>query len=117
MIRFILRSELKRWPLSLRQPVGTRDGDGGCLVGRRVHAGILSVLSHSQVNRHRCCFGFESAQVKTVFLCASSMVLSATPYLLYVLMLVAVGVSRIFILAHFPHQVIAGSITGKWLIY
>lgn len=38
--------------------------------------------------------------------------LSAAPYLLYVVMLVAVGISRIFILAHFPHQVIAGSITG-----
>ncbi|KAM6964341.1 glucose-6-phosphatase 3 [Tautogolabrus adspersus] len=41
-----------------------------------------------------------------------SVVVSAVPYLLYVLMLVAVGLSRIFILAHFPHQVIAGSITG-----
>ncbi|XP_047464767.1 glucose-6-phosphatase 3 [Mugil cephalus] len=41
-----------------------------------------------------------------------SVVLSATPYLLYVVMLVAVGLSRIFILAHFPHQVVAGSITG-----
>ncbi|XP_041829092.1 glucose-6-phosphatase 3 [Melanotaenia boesemani] len=41
-----------------------------------------------------------------------SLVISATPYLLYVLMLVAVGISRIFILAHFPHQVLAGSITG-----
>lgn len=42
----------------------------------------------------------------------SSVVLSAIPYLLYVGMLVAIGLSRIFILAHFPHQVIAGSITG-----
>nr|XP_040033309.1 glucose-6-phosphatase 3 [Gasterosteus aculeatus aculeatus] len=41
-----------------------------------------------------------------------SVMLSAAPYLLYVVMLVAVGISRIFILAHFPHQVIAGSITG-----
>lgn len=41
-----------------------------------------------------------------------SVLLSALPYLLYVLLLVAVGLSRIFILAHFPHQVIAGSITG-----
>ncbi|XP_062269833.1 glucose-6-phosphatase 3 [Platichthys flesus] len=41
-----------------------------------------------------------------------SLVLSAAPFLFYVLMLVAVGMSRIFILAHFPHQVIAGSITG-----
>lgn len=42
----------------------------------------------------------------------SSVALSAIPYLLYVGMLVAVGLSRIFILAHFPHQVIAGSIAG-----
>lgn len=41
-----------------------------------------------------------------------SVALSAVPYLLYVGMLVAVGLSRIFILAHFPHQVIAGSFAG-----
>ncbi|XP_064806440.1 glucose-6-phosphatase 3 [Oncorhynchus masou masou] len=41
-----------------------------------------------------------------------SMLLSAVPYVLYLLGLVAVGFSRIFILAHFPHQVIAGSLTG-----
>lgn len=41
-----------------------------------------------------------------------SVLLSAAPYVLYVVMLVAVGISRIFILAHFPHQVVAGSITG-----
>ncbi|CAB1338372.1 unnamed protein product [Coregonus sp. 'balchen'] len=42
-----------------------------------------------------------------------SVLLSAVPYLLYLLGLVAVGLSRIFILAHFPHQVIAGSLTGQ----
>ncbi|XP_024866336.1 glucose-6-phosphatase 3 [Kryptolebias marmoratus] len=41
-----------------------------------------------------------------------SVLLSAAPCLLYVLILVAVGLSRIFILAHFPHQVVAGCITG-----
>ncbi|KAM9426579.1 glucose-6-phosphatase 3 [Pholidichthys leucotaenia] len=41
-----------------------------------------------------------------------SVVLSAAPYLLYMLMLAAVGVSRIFILAHFPHQVVAGCVAG-----
>lgn len=47
--------------------------------------------------------------------CVFSLVLSAAPYLFYVLMLVAVGISRIFILAHFPHQVVAGSITGLYV--
>ncbi|XP_036398853.1 glucose-6-phosphatase 3 [Megalops cyprinoides] len=41
-----------------------------------------------------------------------SRLLRAVPYLLYLLVLVAVGLSRIFILAHFPHQVVAGSLTG-----
>uniref|UniRef100_A0A3Q2CNK8 glucose-6-phosphatase n=1 Tax=Cyprinodon variegatus TaxID=28743 RepID=A0A3Q2CNK8_CYPVA len=41
-----------------------------------------------------------------------SLLISAAPSLLYVLLLVAVGISRIFILAHFPHQVVAGCITG-----
>ncbi|TNN03260.1 glucose-6-phosphatase 3 [Takifugu flavidus] len=47
-----------------------------------------------------------------LYLRTQSVVLSAVPYLLYVGMLVAVGLSRIFILAHFPHQVIAGSLAG-----
>ncbi|XP_029953925.1 glucose-6-phosphatase 3 [Salarias fasciatus] len=41
-----------------------------------------------------------------------SVVLSSAPYLFYLVLLVSVGLSRIFILAHFPHQVVAGSITG-----
>ncbi|XP_007239808.3 glucose-6-phosphatase 3 isoform X2 [Astyanax mexicanus] len=41
-----------------------------------------------------------------------SKVLAAIPYLFYTLLLVVVGLSRIFILAHFPHQVIGGTITG-----
>uniref|UniRef100_A0A1A8N9G7 Glucose-6-phosphatase n=2 Tax=Nothobranchius rachovii TaxID=451742 RepID=A0A1A8N9G7_9TELE len=41
-----------------------------------------------------------------------SVLISSAPFLLYVALLVAVGTSRIFILAHFPHQVIAGCITG-----
>ncbi|CAL8263660.1 unnamed protein product [Arctogadus glacialis] len=41
-----------------------------------------------------------------------SVIWTALPYLLYIALLVAVGLSRIFILAHFPHQVVAGSITG-----
>ncbi|XP_043911095.1 glucose-6-phosphatase 3 [Protopterus annectens] len=46
---------------------------------------------------------------------SSSLVLKVTPYGLYMLVLAAVGVSRIFILAHFPHQVVAGCFTGAAL--
>lgn len=41
------------------------------------------------------------------------------PSLAYCIFLLAVGVSRIFLLAHFPHQVLAGLITGAvlgWLM-
>lgn len=41
-----------------------------------------------------------------------SVLIAAVPYMLYGVLLVAVGLSRIFILAHFPHQVFAGCITG-----
>ncbi|KAJ8284470.1 hypothetical protein COCON_G00033200 [Conger conger] len=53
-----------------------------------------------------------SAAASFLHSCTRSRLLMAVPYLLYVLFLVAVGLSRIFILAHFPHQVIAGTLTG-----
>ncbi|XP_067869424.1 glucose-6-phosphatase 3 isoform X1 [Heterodontus francisci] len=37
------------------------------------------------------------------------------PIVLYIVMLLAIGISRIFILAHFPHQVLAGIVTGAVL--
>ncbi|XP_063259786.1 glucose-6-phosphatase 3 [Prinia subflava] len=41
-----------------------------------------------------------------------SRALRLLPFLLYVLLLVAMGLSRIFVLAHFPHQVVTGSLAG-----
>lgn len=35
------------------------------------------------------------------------------PFLVYILLLVAMGLSRIFVLAHFPHQVVTGSLAGE----
>ncbi|KAM9462602.1 glucose-6-phosphatase 3 isoform 2-T2 [Clarias gariepinus] len=46
---------------------------------------------------------------------SGSRILAAVPYVFYVLLLGAVGLSRVFILAHFPHQVIAGILTGTML--
>ncbi|KAK1794292.1 hypothetical protein P4O66_011178, partial [Electrophorus voltai] len=43
---------------------------------------------------------------------SGSKVLAAVPYLLYTVLLGVLGLSRIFILAHFPHQVIAGILAG-----
>lgn len=56
-----------------------------------------------------------SPLAKTIHSKTSSYLCGAVPYLLYVALLVVVGLSRIFILAHFPHQVVAGCITG-WIL-
>ncbi|NXE71425.1 G6PC3 phosphatase, partial [Calcarius ornatus] len=42
-----------------------------------------------------------------------SRLLGLVPFLLYLLLLAAMGLSRIFVLAHFPHQVISGSLAGE----
>lgn len=34
----------------------------------------------------------------------------------FTIVLIAVNISRLFIATHFPHQVVAGSITGKCMI-
>ncbi|XP_062859664.1 glucose-6-phosphatase 3 [Trichomycterus rosablanca] len=46
---------------------------------------------------------------------SGSKILFAIPYLFYALLLGAVGLSRIFILAHFPHQIISGLLAGVTL--
>lgn len=56
-----------------------------------------------------------SLLAKTIRTKTHSNLCGAVPYLLYVALLVVVGLSRIFILAHFPHQVVAGCITG-WIL-
>ncbi|XP_028844039.1 glucose-6-phosphatase 3 [Denticeps clupeoides] len=42
----------------------------------------------------------------------NSKLFAGVPLLLYALVLVAVGLSRIFLLAHFPHQVVGGFLAG-----
>ncbi|XP_023676599.1 glucose-6-phosphatase 3 [Paramormyrops kingsleyae] len=58
------------------------------------------------------CWVMASTLASFLYLHTRSVLLRAAPYLLYVVVLVAVGISRVFTLAHFPHQVIAGSLTG-----
>ncbi|NXD44180.1 G6PC3 phosphatase, partial [Copsychus sechellarum] len=41
-----------------------------------------------------------------------SRLLKLIPFLIYILLLVAMGLSRVFVLAHFPHQVVTGSLAG-----
>ncbi|NXR34969.1 G6PC3 phosphatase, partial [Zosterops hypoxanthus] len=44
-----------------------------------------------------------------------SRALRLIPFLVYILLLVAMGLSRVFVLAHFPHQVVSGSLAGMAL--
>lgn len=37
-----------------------------------------------------------------------------TPFGAYTLLQLAVGLSRVFVLAHFPHQVVGGILAGEW---
>lgn len=98
--------------VSLRESIRTRHGDGSRLVGGGVLAQVISVLSDSQVNKTKPepCVWLTDLTATTVSV--FSLLMSAAPCLLYGLVLVAVGLSRIFVLAHFPHQVVAGCITG-----
>lgn len=50
-----------------------------------------------------------------VCLCLCSRWVRMIPSLAYCTFLLAVGLSRIFLLAHFPHQVLAGLVTGEQL--
>ncbi|NXP24939.1 G6PC3 phosphatase, partial [Scytalopus superciliaris] len=50
-----------------------------------------------------------------VAMCTRSRVLRLIPVLTYALFLVAMALSRIFVLAHFPHQVVTGILTGSAL--
>ncbi|XP_065433636.1 glucose-6-phosphatase 3 isoform X1 [Chrysemys picta bellii] len=46
---------------------------------------------------------------------STSRLVKLTPFTVYFLLLLAVGLSRIFILAHFPHQVLGGIVAGAAL--
>ncbi|XP_062813472.1 glucose-6-phosphatase 3 isoform X2 [Anolis carolinensis] len=50
---------------------------------------------------------------------SKSWLVKILPFQVYLLLLLAIGLSRLFILAHFPHQVLAGILTGislGWLL-
>ncbi|NXE30894.1 G6PC3 phosphatase, partial [Ardeotis kori] len=46
---------------------------------------------------------------------SASLALRLSPLVAYALLLLAVGLSRVFILAHFPHQVVGGILAGAAL--
>ncbi|XP_015741373.1 glucose-6-phosphatase 3 [Coturnix japonica] len=46
---------------------------------------------------------------------SKSLLLKLIPFTAYMLLLVAVGLSRVYVLAHFPHQVLSGIVAGAVL--
>ncbi|NXS58843.1 G6PC3 phosphatase, partial [Brachypteracias leptosomus] len=91
-----------REPLGLRQfpascETGPGDPSGHCMITGAALWPLVTALT-SLASRH-----------------SRSWVLKLVPFGTYLLLLLAVGVSRVFVLAHFPHQVVAGILTGAAL--
>ncbi|NWY05658.1 G6PC3 phosphatase, partial [Nothoprocta ornata] len=83
-------------PLSLRQfPIscetGPGDPSGHCMITGAALWPLASALAAR---------------------CSRSAALRCSPFAAYALLLLAVGLSRVFVLAHFPHQVLGGIVAG-----
>ncbi|NWS14762.1 G6PC3 phosphatase, partial [Pachyramphus minor] len=94
------QEELEKFPL--RQfPVtcetGPGDPSGHCMIPGAALVPLVTALAAE------------------VALSTQSRVLRLIPFLAYALFLVAMGLSRIFVLAHFPHQVVGGILAGSAL--
>ncbi|NXJ04224.1 G6PC3 phosphatase, partial [Odontophorus gujanensis] len=91
-----------RQPVTLRQfPVTCETGPGSpsghCMITGAALWPLVSALTAS-ASRH-----------------SKSLLLKLIPFGAYTLLLLAVGLSRIFVLAHFPHQVLGGIVAGAAL--
>nr|XP_055172909.1 glucose-6-phosphatase 3 isoform X1 [Nyctereutes procyonoides] len=87
------------WGLLLDSPAGSPSGH--CMITGAALWPIMTAISSQVASR------------------AHSRWVRVIPSLAYCTFLLAVGLSRIFLLAHFPHQVLAGLITGAvlgWLM-
>ncbi|NWI62128.1 G6PC3 phosphatase, partial [Todus mexicanus] len=83
---------LRQFPVSCE--TGPGDPSGHCMITGAALWPLVTALT-ALVSRH-----------------SRSVVLKLVPFGAYVLLLLAVGLSRIFVLAHFPHQVVAGALAG-----
>uniref|UniRef100_A0A8V0ZVS0 glucose-6-phosphatase n=1 Tax=Gallus gallus TaxID=9031 RepID=A0A8V0ZVS0_CHICK len=91
-----------RQPLTLRQfPVSCETGPGSpsghCMITGAALWPLVTALT-ALASRH-----------------SKSLVLKLIPFSAYTLLLLAVGLSRVFVLAHFPHQVLGGIVAGAAL--
>uniref|UniRef100_A0A8C8SHU4 Glucose-6-phosphatase 3 n=1 Tax=Pelusios castaneus TaxID=367368 RepID=A0A8C8SHU4_9SAUR len=99
---WVYESELSNEKVLLRQfPVSCETGPGSpsghCMITGAALWPIVTALT-ALAARH-----------------SSSRLVRLTPFMVYFFLLLAVGLSRIFILAHFPHQVVGGIVTGAML--
>nr|XP_025976799.1 glucose-6-phosphatase 3 [Dromaius novaehollandiae] len=92
----------KEQPVSVRQfPVSCETGPGSpsghCMISGAALWPLVTALT-ALASRH-----------------SRSAVVKLTPFAAYALLLLAVGLSRVFVLAHFPHQVVGGILAGAAL--
>ncbi|NWH68521.1 G6PC3 phosphatase, partial [Geococcyx californianus] len=86
---------LHQFPISCE--TGPGDPSGHCMIMGAALWPLVTTLT-GLVSRH-----------------SRSMAVKLVPFGAYVLLLLAVGLSRIFVLAHFPHQVVGGILAGAAL--
>ncbi|NXE99338.1 G6PC3 phosphatase, partial [Menura novaehollandiae] len=94
--------------LSRREPLPLRQFPVTCETGPGDPSGHCMILGAAL-------WPLVTALTKQVSLCSQRRMLRLIPFLVYALLLVAMGLSRIFVLAHFPHQVVTGSLAGAAL--
>ncbi|NWR61674.1 G6PC3 phosphatase, partial [Bucorvus abyssinicus] len=84
---------LRQFPVSCE--TGPGDPSGHCMITAAALWPLVSALTARAAIHSR------------------SSVMKLVPFGAYTLLQLAVGLSRVFILAHFPHQVVAGVLTGE----
>ncbi|NWX14678.1 G6PC3 phosphatase, partial [Aegotheles bennettii] len=83
---------LRQFPISCE--TGPGDPSGHCMITGAALWPLVTALT-ALASRH-----------------SRSLVLRLSPFLAYVLLMLALGLSRVFVLAHFPHQVVGGILAG-----
>ncbi|XP_017596062.1 PREDICTED: glucose-6-phosphatase 3 [Corvus brachyrhynchos] len=94
--------------LSSREQLPLRQFPASCETGPGSPSGHCMILGAAL-------WPIVTALTNEVSRCTRRRVLRLIPFLVYILLLVAMGLSRIFVLAHFPHQVVTGSLAGMAL--
>ncbi|XP_030364589.1 glucose-6-phosphatase 3 isoform X2 [Strigops habroptila] len=113
VLKWLLFGERPFWwvhesGMAAREPLGLRQFPVTCETGPGSPSGHCMVTGAAL-------WPLVSALSSLVSARSGSPVLRIIPFAAYILLMVAVGLSRVFVLAHFPHQVVAGILAGAVL--